>query len=123
MRPNRRSVVYAASAVALAAGLVAAPAAPAFAAGPNTTYLVLAPQGKSTAAAAARVTAAGGTVVANYDQIGVLVVRSANSSFEAAIAGTGVEAVAATTGLASIRRPLRQPATRPASRCSTSNGT
>ena len=33
-------------------------------------------------------------VVATYDQIGVLVAQSTNSSFDAAVAGAGVEAVA-----------------------------
>ena len=72
---------------------------PATAAGPDTTYLVLAPQGNSTAKAAARVAAAGGTVVANYSQIGVLVARSTNPDFATAASGAGVEAVASTTGL------------------------
>jgi subtilisin family serine protease len=93
-----------ASAVALLAGLTAAVvgSAPAVAVGPDTTYLVIAPEGRSTEAAAARVTAAGGTVIANYDQIGVLVVRSANPSFDVAVVGDGVESAAATTGLGSV---------------------
>jgi subtilisin family serine protease len=65
----------------------------------DTTYLVLAPQGKSTAKAAERVAAAGGTVVASYDEIGVLVARSADAGFAAAASGAGVEAVASTDGL------------------------
>jgi subtilisin family serine protease len=69
------------------------------AAGPSSTYLVLAPNGSSTAKAAAKVAAAGGTVVANYNQIGVLVARSANPDFANAASGTGVEAVASTDGL------------------------
>jgi subtilisin family serine protease len=69
------------------------------AAGPDTTYLVLAPNGKSTDTASAKVAAAGGTVVANYSQIGVLVVRSTNPDFATAASGDGVEAVASTTGL------------------------
>ena len=69
---KNRKVIGAACAAALAVGLIGTAAVPAAAAGPDTTYLVLAPQGKSTAKAAARVAAAGGTVVAAYDQIGVL---------------------------------------------------
>ena len=89
-----------ASAAALTIGLIGAAAAPAVAAtGPETGYLVLAPQGKSIAKAAARVAAAGGTVVASYDQIGVLVVRSTNTAFSTAVAGSGVESVASTEGL------------------------
>src|SRR5258706_5320711 len=105
MRFNRRSVLCSVSAVALVAGLTvtAAVSAPAIAAGPNTTYLVLAPQGQSTAVAASRVAAAGGTVVADYSQIGVLVARSTNPSFDAVAAGAGVEAVAATTGFGTVR--------------------
>ena len=60
---------------------------------------MLAPQGKSTKQAAARVAAAGGTVVATYNQIGVLVARSTNTAFAGAVAGAGVESVASTDGL------------------------
>ncbi|MDR6906140.1 subtilisin family serine protease [Agromyces sp. 3263] len=97
---QKHTVIGAASAVAIAIGLMGAAVAPAAAAtGPESTYLVLAPQGKSTAKAAARVTAAGGTVVAAYDQIGVLVAKSTNTRFAAAAAGSGVESIAATDGL------------------------
>jgi subtilisin family serine protease len=72
---------------------------PATAAGPEATYLVLAPNGNSTGKAAAKVAAAGGTVVANYSQTGVLVARSTNPNFATAASGAGVEAVASTTGL------------------------
>jgi subtilisin family serine protease len=81
----------------LVGSMVATPAA--MAVGPDTTYLVLAPQGQSTDAASARVAAAGGRVVAEYGQIGVLVVRSTNPAFADAAAGSGVESVASTTGL------------------------
>jgi subtilisin family serine protease len=69
------------------------------AAGADATYLVLAPNGNSTAEASAKVAAAGGTVVANYSQIGVLVARSTNPDFATAASGAGVEAAASTTGL------------------------
>src|SRR5262249_40234641 len=95
----RRKVLAVAVTVGVIALLSASPTFSASAAGPDTTYLVLAPQGNSTAQAAARVAAAGGTIVADYQQIGVLVVHSTNSSFATAVAGAGVEAAAATTGL------------------------
>ncbi|MGR2752618.1 S8 family peptidase [Agromyces arachidis] len=97
---RNHKVIGAASAVALAVGLVGTAAAvPAVAAGPESTYLVLAPQGANTKAAAARVAAAGGTVVASYDQIGVLVASSTNTAFETAVRGAGVQSVASTDGL------------------------
>ena len=92
-------VIGAASAVALAVGLIGTAVAPAAAVGPESTYLVLAPQGANTKAAAARVAAAGGTVVATYDQIGVLVAKSTSTAFEGAVVGRGVESVASTDGL------------------------
>ena len=117
---SRRSL-----AVALVLGVAtclagAAVPGPAAAAESDTTYLVLAPQGQSTAKAAVRVAAAGGTVVADYGQIGVLVARSANPDFTNAAAGAGVEAVASTAGLGTpleedeiveIAAPIAQEAT------------
>lgn len=100
MRFSRKALA-AASAVTLGVGIVATTAfgPAASAAGTDTTFLVLAPQGASTDKAVARTAAAGGTVVARYDQIGVLVVRSTNPDFVSAAAGAGVESVAATSGL------------------------
>ena len=101
-RPRTRLLATAAT-VALAAGAavaaVAGTASAASAAGPDTTYLVLAPAGASTAKAQHRVAAAGGRVVAAYDQIGVLVARSTSPAFTDDVAGSGVESVASTTGL------------------------
>src|SRR4029453_11589141 len=96
----RRKALASTAALAVGAGLAlsAVLAAPAVATGPETTYLVLTPEG-STAQAEARVAAAGGTVVAAYRQIGVLVARSTNAAFETSVAGGGVQAVASTTGL------------------------
>ncbi|MEU4781452.1 S8 family serine peptidase [Micromonospora sp. NPDC023633] len=101
MKNLRRKTLAAASAVTLGVGLaVAGGVAPAAsAAGPDTTFLVLAPQGAKTDQAAARVAAANGTVVASYDQIGVLVVRSTNPDFVTDVAGAGVDSVASTAGL------------------------
>ncbi|XTZ18775.1 S8 family peptidase [Micromonospora echinospora] len=101
MKFIRRKTLAAASTVALGVGLAVsgglAPAAAA--AGPETTFLVLAPQGASTDRAVARAKAAQGTVVATYDQIGVLVVRSTNPDFARQVAGAGVDSVASTAGL------------------------
>jgi subtilisin family serine protease len=94
----RRRFLAAALAFACFVAGGAAVISAASAAEPNTTYLVLAPAGKSDTASA-RVAAAGGTVVASYDQIGVLVARSTKPDFAAAASGSGVEAVASTTGL------------------------
>ncbi len=100
--PRRPFTVTAAMALVAGLAITVVGSAPASAIGPNTTYLVLAPQGQSIAAAAARVAAAGGTVVATYDQIGVLVVRSTNESFDTAVLGNGVESAASTTGFGSV---------------------
>lgn len=103
MRFDRRRVMSATVAVAVAAGVGgAASPASAAAVGPETSYLVLAPQGKSTAKAVERVAATGGTVVADFAQIGVLVVRSTNPAFADQVVGSGVEAAAATTGLGTV---------------------
>ncbi|MFG2054647.1 S8 family serine peptidase [Micromonospora sp. NPDC048930] len=100
MKNLRRKTLAAASAMTLGVGLaLTGGLAPAAAAGPDTSYLVLAPQGANTSQAAARVAAANGTVVASYDQIGVLVVRSTNPNFATDVAGAGVESVASTAGL------------------------
>lgn len=99
MRLSRRPLGIAAALTLLAALATAVGSKPATATGPETTYLVLAPQGQSTQTAIARATAAGGVVVADYHQIGVLVVRSANPAFETDVAGQGVAGAAATAGL------------------------
>ncbi len=98
-----RGAVGAAIATVVAAGVAGVVLnTPATAVGPETTYLVLAPEGESTAAAAARTAAVSGTVLADYNQIGVLVVRSTNPAFADAVIGEGVEAAAATTGLGTV---------------------
>jgi len=100
MRSSSRGPLRIASALVLVAGLtVTTVSSAASATGPNTTYLVLAHEGHSTAAAAAQVSAAGGTVVAAYEQIGVLVVHTTNPAFDTAVEGAAVAGAAATTGL------------------------
>lgn len=93
-----RKVIGTACAAVLAIGLLGAAGTPAAADdGQEHSYLVLGPQGQGTKNAQKRVTAAGGTVVAAYDQIGVLVVRSSSGDFASRVGG-GLE-VAATDGL------------------------
>lgn len=89
------------AAVALGTSLVGAAGVAAATEGAETTYLVLAP-GTATAQAKARVAAAGGTVAADYRQIGVVVARSTNPTFLTEVAGKGVEAAASTAGLGTL---------------------
>ena len=79
IRVPRKRVAGTAAAVLVAGALVGATSTPTMAMGEESTYVVLAPQGQSTAKAADRVAAAGGTVVASYDKIGVLVARSSST--------------------------------------------
>lgn len=74
---------------------------PAVASGTPQNYIVLAPQGQGVGSAVARVQATGGTVLASYDAIGVLVVRADRTDFATAVVGNGVQSAAATTGLGS----------------------
>jgi subtilisin family serine protease len=99
IRVSRSRAAGAAAAVLVAGTLVGVTSTPTMAAGTESTYVVLSPQGQSTAKAAARVAAAGGRVVADYRQIGVLVVRSTDPAFAGAVTGSGVESVASTDGL------------------------
>ncbi len=99
IRVSRSKAAGAAAAVLVAGTLVGVTSTPTMAAGTESTYVVLSPQGQSTAKAAARVAAAGGRVVADYRQIGVLVVRSSDPAFAQTVPGSGVESVASTDGL------------------------
>ena len=99
IRVSRSRAAGAAAGVLVAGTLVGVTSTPTMAAGTESTYVVLSPQGQSTAKAAARVAAAGGRVVADYRQIGVLVVRSTDPAFAGAVTGSGVESVASTDGL------------------------
>jgi lantibiotic leader peptide-processing serine protease len=81
----------------------AATAAPASAAtqGADSTYIVLYHDGASSADAAATVSSAGGTLVANYSQIGVVIARSSNPNFAATVQQNGkVGGAARTNGFA-----------------------
>ncbi len=101
IRPSPTRLLVAAAVFLAGATAVAGTATASAAPGPDTTYLVLAPQGSSTAKAQQRVADSGGRVVASYDQIGVLVVRSTATGFADAVRGSGVESVASTEGLGS----------------------
>ena len=65
------------------------------------TYVVLYKDGASSASAATAVRQAGGTLIWNYPDIGVVIARSSSTSFKGAMqAAAGVEGVAATSGFA-----------------------
>jgi subtilisin family serine protease len=80
----------------------ASPAGTATPGGPAETYLIVYSDGASSADAPTAVSSAGGTVVASYGQIGVVVARSANPAFAGEIAAVGgVEGVSSTAAFAS----------------------
>lgn len=102
---SRKLATVAAAGLALAA-VIATSAGPVSAsAGATSTYVVLYREGAGTGEAAALVGGAGGTLVANYADIGVVIARSASDGFAQAVrAGAGVEGVAATDRLSSRLR-------------------
>ena len=92
-----RAAVIAAGLIAVGAVAAGSTAEAEPAAGTNSTYVVLYRQGASSTSAAAAVKAAGGTLVANYREIGVVIARSSSAGFEASIEGArGVENAVAT---------------------------
>ena len=79
----------------------AAPTTTADTSGPTESYLIVYANGPASDRAATAVSSAGGTIVASYRQIGVVVARSANPAFADAMAGAqGVQGVSATTQFA-----------------------
>jgi lantibiotic leader peptide-processing serine protease len=87
----------------LIATVMAAAAAPASAAtqGADSTYIVLYRGGASSVGAAATVSSAGGTLVANYSQIGVVIARSSDPNFAATVQqNSNVAGAARTDGFA-----------------------
>src|SRR5215208_3746319 len=91
-----------------AAGLLAGQfaAAPVALAGTTETYVVLYRQQAVPANAQATIERAGGTTVASYDQIGVVIARSSDASFRTKLASDSrVEGVSATTGFATRLDP------------------
>jgi subtilisin family serine protease len=98
---RRLSRLLAGAVVIAATGIVAPGAATAASDGPTQNYLVLFTGSSSPADATTIVTRAGGTVVANYAQIGVLVARSNNTAFgDTMRASSKVEGASATTNYA-----------------------
>src|SRR3954464_13430866 len=101
---GRLGRLLAGAAVIAATGVfvpTAATAAPGGTTGPTENYLVLFKGNSSPANAASIVTGAGGTVVKDYAQIGVLVARSNNSAFGNTVRGNNrVEGASATTNYA-----------------------
>jgi len=81
----RRRYLGAALALALATALGVVSLAPTAGAGTTRTYIVLYKQLAVAGDAAAKIQAAGGTLVASYPQIGVTIVRSSNDSFSVAL--------------------------------------
>jgi lantibiotic leader peptide-processing serine protease len=65
--------------------------------GADSTYIVLYRDGASSAGAAATVSNAGGTLIANYWQIGVVIARSSDPNFAATVQQDGNVAGAAST--------------------------
>ncbi len=101
-RSLRARVIAGAAALAVIGGLAAfAISLPASGAGSQQTYIILYKQGASTNDASQLVTAAGGSLVANWSEIGVVVARSTNTSFAQSVrANSKVEGAAATGGFA-----------------------
>ena len=90
------------TALAVTAGVVAvAPEVAAAAQGTASTYVVLYKDGSSSGDAQSTVSAAGGSVVANYAKIGVVIARSASASFASDVQmNSKVSAAARTDGFA-----------------------
>lgn len=81
-----------------ALGLAVAPQADADSTGATQTYVVLYKSGASTTGASSTIGSAGGTVVANYPQIGVVIARSDRTAFASTVRGkASVQGVAATS--------------------------
>jgi subtilisin family serine protease len=101
----RRRYLGAALALALATALGVVSLAPTAGAGTTRTYIVLYKQLAVAGDAAARVQAAGGTLVASYRQIGVMIARSSNDGFAATMKkDVRIQGVSATGGFG-IRLP------------------
>src|SRR5215472_18087650 len=83
--------------IATASAATASASASAATQGGTSTYIVLYNDGASSANAAATVASAGGTLVANYTQIGVVIARSSDPNFAAAVQQNGNVAGAAST--------------------------
>lgn len=102
LRPRRRRVALAAVGLLFATLVATAPTtAGADGSATSATYIVLYRSGATTSDAASAVQAAGGSLVANYSQIGVVVARSSAADFDARISASNkVVGAHATDGLA-----------------------
>ncbi len=90
-----------AAASGVSAVVPAAPTSTAAASGVSQNYVVLFKGSAVSSADAKAVTTAGGTIVATYPQIGVVIARSSSSGFRDAVASnTGVDGAASTAGFA-----------------------
>ena len=101
-RSLRARVIATAAALAVIGGLTAFVVTQAAAASGNAqTYIILYKQGASTADASQLVSGAGGSLVANWSEIGVVVARSTSASFAQTVrANSKVEGAAATGNFA-----------------------
>jgi subtilisin family serine protease len=88
-RPSRFGAAVGAACLAAGVGLAVSPVSATAASGTEQTYLVLYHAGASTDGAARAVQTAGGVLVADYAQIGVVIARSSNSGFATAIERNG----------------------------------
>jgi lantibiotic leader peptide-processing serine protease len=107
---GRVRVALAAAGLVAAAGLspVLGPAGAVADTATASTYLVLYHAGSATTGAAAAISAAGGTLVAEYREIGVVIARSSGSGFAAALRrSANVDAAVATASFATALRDVQ----------------
>ena len=101
--PRRRALAATSGLLLTTAAVVIAQAPQVVAAptGSSSTYIVLYDSGASSSGAASTISSAGGTLVANYSQIGVVVARSSAPDFATkAASARGVSGVSQTDGFA-----------------------
>jgi lantibiotic leader peptide-processing serine protease len=96
-KSTRVKAVLAAVGLLIATASAATASASAATTSGTSTYIVLYHDGASSADAAATVASAGGTLVANYSQIGVVIARSSDPNFAATVQQNGNVAGAART--------------------------
>ncbi|MEI8410383.1 MULTISPECIES: S8 family peptidase [unclassified Kribbella] len=100
-----RRVFVAASVLALAGGSVIALPPASADTGVQSTYVVLYTAGAKSTGAQQAVESAGGTLVANYAEIGVVIARSSQSGFAAAMNRTNGVDSAVATGAFGVKAP------------------
>jgi lantibiotic leader peptide-processing serine protease len=107
---GRVRIALAATGLVAAAGLspVLGPTGAVADTGTASTYLVLYHAGSATTGAPAAISAAGGTLVAEYREIGVVIARSSSSGFAAALQrSANVDAAVATASFATALRDVQ----------------